>query len=184
MKKSKIFTVFAVVLGLSGIYGNCNPISELSPAEKSMQKYAYGSSSKSRGYGQDAMDQADSMTDHDMMDHGKSPMMDTDTSTADDHVNAYQSLSPKNQRVFKTLNRNDKQKVVDSYVDGDDHHKTINDILKKDQKNANDSLYDSSTDMDDHMDSDSNMRLTPADRAMRKNKMNKSSSVNGDNIFN
>lgn len=190
MKKTYILTVCTLSFLLTGIYGQCEERSftkvGMTPADKSM----YGPKGT---VPMDEIDDADDMDD-------SSTAKKKGYSYSDENM-VYKSLSPKSQKAFKTLSREDKQKVIDAYKNGNDPVRTIGSILQDDKKNAkpmtngkgSSSQMDDDDDMDDGDDTGSyrsrgdcdmgcQLEESPAVKTMRKKQTVKKTCEN-DNIF-
>jgi hypothetical protein len=77
------------------------------------------------------------------------------------HEETYRSLSPKNRIVFDNLNKEDQQRIINSYQNGEDPQKTMMKMLQTDQKG-----YNIERDGSDDWETQAN-RDSPASRAMQ-----------------
>lgn len=129
MKKTYLITIFTLSSMLAGVYGQCD---QISPAERAI----YGKNTTKQDM--NAMDDGwDDMADDATMNKKKDSSMSKKKgySYSDENM-VYKSLSPKSQKVFKSLSKEDKQRVIDAYQNGGDPLKTITNILQEDKKNA------------------------------------------------
>jgi hypothetical protein len=78
-----------------------------------------------------------------------------------EYEETYKSLSPKNRVVFDALSKQDQQKVVNSYLNGEDPQKIMMKILQRDQR-----AYNKEKDGAEDWDASPN-RNSPANRSMQ-----------------
>ena len=90
------------------------------------------------------------------------------TGAKKDSNDAYNALSPKNQKAYRGLSPDEKKSVIETHKQGGDHQQALTDILEKDQKKH---------EKKKSAEANLSKEPTPAEKAMGKGKQEADDSI-------